>query len=189
MLVRHITRPHHVDSILKDGFLRREMCHSGTPRGKDIFSTMIKAQGGRLLWLTEEQFAFNSQQPGVAHKAFHFDTDTTPGLYAWRLVRSACINRSRKSEVAVLHMELTARACGDDPMRWWISRKDLSLDTCTNLDNLETVVIPPQNAEQTIQKVELLKSQATNKRLRALYDNNVTHANQMENHLRSLGWS
>lgn len=188
-LVRHITRPHHVEAILKSGELLQEMCHSGTQNIDWAFRELLKAQGGRLVWFTEEGFASNSQQPGVEHRAFHFDAENTPGLYRWEYVRQAAMNKGKKATKAVLNMELTAQAHGDDPMKWWVAKKPVSLKYCTNLDNLELCVGRTDlTADDIVEKSKHLRATATNKYLRELYDTYTFNENGLYNQLLMYGY-
>jgi len=188
-LVRHITRPHHVEAILKSGEILQEMCHSGTQNIDWAFRELLKAQGGRLVWFTEEGFASNSQQPGVEHRAFHFDAENTPGLYRWEYVRQAAMNKGKKAEVAVLHMELTAQAHGDNPMKWWVAKKPVSLKHCINLDNLELCVGRTDlTADEIVENAVELKKNVTNKNLRQLYDTHQTDSAGLYQQLLLYGY-
>ena len=189
-LVRHITRPHHVEAILKSGELLQELCHSGTANLHYWDKQLQKAQGGRLLWLTEEGFASNSQQPGVEHRAFHFDAENTPGLYRWEYVRLAGMNKGKKEEAAILNMEITAKAHGDNPMKWWVAKKPVSLKHCINLDNLELCVGRTDlTANQIVANTKQLVSQVTNPTLKQVYEQQggLNEAGLL-NYLNTLGY-
>lgn len=139
--VYHYTRPEHIESIWSDYEIKREMCNLGKP--KDPYNKLLtKAQGGQLVWFTEEDRAFNSCRPGTTQYGFEFNTDTTPGIYRWQLIRDSLYGKKQFRQVVEM-MDITARAFGDNPDRWWFSRKPVSLTHCDNVGNLKEATFDP----------------------------------------------
>lgn len=133
--VYHYTRPMHLEKIWSDYEIKREMCNLG--KMKDPYNKLLtKAQGGALVWLTEEDRAFNSCRPGTTQYGFEFDTEKTPGIYRWKLIRDSLYGKKQFRQVVEM-MDITARAFGDNPDLWWFSRKPINLVHCDNVGNLK----------------------------------------------------
>lgn len=143
MIVRHFTHPEHIDKICQSGSIALE-CHNLGPATDPVNQAQYKAQGGLLVWLTEEDHAYNSVRVGSEHYGFAFDTDTTPGLERWshrKNRRRAFWSKQQRRMIEL--QDFTARMLGDDPDRWWVSTEPVSLQHCVNLHRLDCYVRPP----------------------------------------------
>ena len=143
MRVRHFTHPEHIGNIRRDGQIMTE-CHNLGPARDPFNQAQYSAQGGLLVWLTEEDHAHNSVRVGSEHHGFEFDTETTPGLERWTVRknrRRAFWTKQQRRMIDL--MDFTARNFGDNPDRWWVSEEPISLDHCVNLDSLTVYVRPP----------------------------------------------
>ena len=142
MIVRHFTHPEHISNIRRDGAIMTE-CHNLGPAQDDDNQAVYRAQGGLLVWLTEQDHAHNSVRVGQEHHGFEFDTVTTPGLERWtarKNRRRAFWTKQQRRQIDL--MDFVARQFGDDPDRWWVSDRPISLEHCVNLDNLTVYVRP-----------------------------------------------
>ena len=175
MIVRHYTHPEHISRIRESGLIMTE-CHNLGPATDPFNQAQYKAQGGLLVWLTEELHAYNSVPVGREHIGFEFDTNTTPNLERWSHLK----NRRRafwsKQQRRIIDlMDFTARQFGDDPNRWWVSAAPISLQHCVNLDNLTSYVRPPgKTYEQWIAARHTWMTQNPDKYWRTLYANSRT---------------
>lgn len=172
MIVRHYTHPEHISRIRESGLIMTE-CHNMGPATDPYNQAQYKAQGGLLVWLTEELHAYNSVQVGNEHIGFAFDTATTPNLERWTHLKNRRRAMWTKQQRRMIElMEFTARNFGDEPDRWWVSAKPVSLEHCVNLDNLTTYRRPPgKTYEQWIESRRKWMTQNPDKYWRTLYNN------------------
>jgi hypothetical protein len=172
MIVKHYTHPEHVSRIRGSGLIMTE-CHNLGPATDSFNQAQYKAQGGLLVWLTEEDHAYNSVKVGHEHIGFAFDTDTTPNLERWttRKNRRRAVWTKQQRRIIEL-MEFTARNFGDEPDRWWVSAAPVSLEHCINLHNLTTYIRPPgKTYEQWIEARHKWMTTNPDKYWRTLYNN------------------
>jgi len=145
MKIRHFTSPLYAPSIEHSGFIELEGHHFITaisdPKS-DEYHTTLNQYGHknfralkrsykqfRFVWFTEEETYNSSDDYGNALPFFEFDSqdiDVIPWSKQRRMYGS---NRAKQKQVVM--MDEAAIDKGDNPYKWWVSRKRVSIECGT----------------------------------------------------------
>lgn len=145
-IIKHHTKAFQLESIFEDNLIKIEGCNverqvndiafkKAEPmhwfQAKSVWN-ITKFQYkhiGRYVWLTEEEHAhccnFRPQLPTVPFSFYAEDI----GALRWSGVRTAMIYKKGPAAKRMIELlEAAAIALGDNPERWWVSKRAISLD-------------------------------------------------------------
>jgi len=134
-LVRHYTKPHWLNKILSEGLIDLEGCNV-IPHQPNYDSLMLQYKLiGRYVWFTEttadsiisnqNPFGINSSDlPFLEFNASSIDIERWSDVSRSLTGRALLFAKSLDNE---------ARLSGDNPNKWWVSKRTVPLDKATRI--------------------------------------------------------
>jgi hypothetical protein len=155
-IVRHYTKPHWVEKILSDGEIKLEGANV-TKAQPNYNALMLQYKlVGRYVWFTESSAnSIVAQQRGLGLTSedlpyFEFSADSI------KILRWTDIKKLLEGNALLFAkwLEDGARANGDDPNKWWVSKRAVSLDKVLRIVKGTELADKMMNPYETIFKVE-----------------------------------
>ena len=136
IVIRHITKVHHIPSIIEDWEIQLEGSNFlsntyHTDKEKLMWRNRQTRHMGRWVWFTEEQtcnvILYPANNP-TRLLPFEFFAEDIKAM-KWSNVRNAYLNskNSKRGREYVRGMEEIAIERGDDISKWWVRDKPVSL--------------------------------------------------------------
>ncbi len=155
-IVRHYTKPHWVEKILSDGEIKLEGLNVTKEQPNYKLLMLQYKLVGRYVWFTESSAnsVVNKQRGwGLTSEDlpyFEFSADSI------NILRWTDIKKLLQDEALLFAERLDdiARAAGDDPDKWWVSKRAVSLDKVLRIVKGTGLAEKMMNPYETIFKVE-----------------------------------